>query len=277
MTKDSFWILDSRDVRRTVTIYISDLFRETTGRGLAESEVSAFMEGLKRQRRADEADAFAKAWVWERIMAEQWRAASASRAAVYTRQIVPWLVGNTCLDIGVGNGMIAANISVETKMRVFATDLFYYGYDRDRFVVADSHLPFPDLTFDTVCLITVLHHCVRRETVMREAWRTCRRRLIIKESVFGITRQHSTGSREVTSLEESFLDLSIRDQLAYTQFVDWFVNRAIEDGIPVPFLFERPEIWSAELSKLGTLAAVDWLGIEEPVGALYHVLYVLDR
>jgi len=73
-----------------------------------------------------------------------------------------------------------------------------------------------------------------------------------------------------------FVAASWEEQHLYTIFVDWFYNRILESDISVPFNFQSREAWCNALLKLGSLVALEDLGIDDKLGALFHVLYVLD-
>jgi ubiquinone/menaquinone biosynthesis C-methylase UbiE len=51
-------------------------------------------------------------------------------------------------------------------------------------------LPFADVAFDTTLVLLVLHHCLKPETVLDEALRVTRCRLIVMESVYRTRCEH---------------------------------------------------------------------------------------
>ena len=89
------------------------------------------------------------------------------------------------LDIGSGNGGLVWLLrqggysvtasDVANKSRIPSVQPILLGA---------GALPFPSESFDTVLLITVLHHTRDPETLLREALRVTRNKLIILEDVY---------------------------------------------------------------------------------------------
>jgi SAM-dependent methyltransferase len=108
------------------------------------------------------------------------------------------------------------------------------------YVVYDgTRLPFRDEAFDTTLLLLTLHHCEKPETVLDEALRVTRARLIVTESIFR------------NRLDRFWLAL-----------LDGRFNRLRHGGrMPTPLGFRRVEEWRQLLaSRRLELIATLWLG-----------------
>lgn len=89
------------------------------------------------------------------------------------------------LDIGTGNGGLCRALRQEgfdiTPVDVQDQSFFH---DVQPILYDGATLPFPDRSFDTSLLITVLHHTAHPEEVLAEATRVTRKRLVIMEDVY---------------------------------------------------------------------------------------------
>lgn len=96
------------------------------------------------------------------------------------RDVAPWIVGSRVLDLGAGEGFVLAALGTGT-----AVDVGPFRRAAVPYVVYDgSALPFAEATFDTTLLLLTLHHCDKPESVLDEAVRVTRHRLILTESVY---------------------------------------------------------------------------------------------
>jgi SAM-dependent methyltransferase len=96
------------------------------------------------------------------------------------REVAPWIVGSCVLDLGAGEGFVVAALRMGT-----AVDVGPFRRAAVPYVVYDgSALPFAEATFDTTLLLLTLHHCHKAESVLDEAVRVTRHRLILTESVY---------------------------------------------------------------------------------------------
>jgi SAM-dependent methyltransferase len=99
--------------------------------------------------------------------------------------IAPFLVGSRLLDIGAGEGYVAAALRQRTGIWTCAVDVGPYQRTPWPYLIYDgARLPFRDATFATTLISLALHHCVEPERVLDEAVRVTRSRLIILESVY---------------------------------------------------------------------------------------------
>jgi 2-polyprenyl-3-methyl-5-hydroxy-6-metoxy-1,4-benzoquinol methylase len=201
--------------------------------------------------------------------------ALAHRAATIYHEIKGEFVGDSMLDIGCGNGLIS-NLAKAHFQRIQLLDVV--NYLQPALITTlpfkpyeDGHpLPVND-NFDTVLLITVLHHSNDPVELLKLAWEVAAKRIIIIESVIGIHHAFENAKYEL-------LALSDEKQIAYAAFVDWFYNRVLHDDIPVPYNFTTPDKWQATFVNSGMrLLKTVHLGQDIEIGPEYHVLFVLEK
>jgi SAM-dependent methyltransferase len=201
------------------------------------------------------------------------RAAIEQRSEIVAGEIQPFLTGTSLLDIGCGNGLIARACADRFK-NVLLLDVVSY-------VDKDNRLPFLKYSegralelprpYDTVLLLTVLHHSLDPIFLLRQAWQFTRRRLIVIESVFGNT---DAGPANKYALAGHSID----EQLGYAVYVDWLYNRVLHDDIPVPYNFTTPDRWLDTFQKEGMpIASSVNLGQDIPIAPELHHLFVLER
>jgi hypothetical protein len=196
------------------------------------------------------------------------------RAETVAAQIAPWLSGDSLLDYGCGDGRIAA------RCRTDASQVSLYDLDGIGERAADSgerlRAPLNRLAdlgrrWDSVLLLTVLHHSDQPQETLRDAIACTAGRLIVIESCVwddsALLEQHSP----ITELKGQ----SARD---YATLTDWFYNRVVYSGIPVPFNFAGPQYWieSIERGGLEVIATRD-LGVDIPIVPEHHYLIVAQR
>src|ERR671919_2084186 len=142
------------------------------------------------------------------------------------RALLPWVRGPRLLDLGAGEGWVAAALRSRAPVWVCAADVGPVGLAAEPYVVYDgARLPFGDGAFDTTLLSLALHHAETPEVVLDEAVRVTRRRLLVVESVYG------------DRVERFWLDL-----------LDGRFNRHRHGGrMNVPLSFRRPEEWRGAL------------------------------
>ena len=153
--------------------------------------------------------------------------------------ILHFVVGPRVLDLGAGEGWVGAALA-RHGFRMCGADVGPFARTDGAYVVYDgTRLPFADAAFDTTLLLLTLHHCEKPETVLDEALRVTRGRLIVTESVYR------------NRLDRFWLDV-----------LDGRFNRLRHGGrMPAPLGFRRAEDWQALFASRGlALTATLWLG-----------------
>ncbi len=179
-------------------------------------------------------------------------------AKIRFEKIKQYIVGNTILDLGAGNGLLALEIKKQLNKEVKLVDIVDYNYTDLPLILynPESKVPLTDKEVDTTILYTVLHHASDPEHLLEEATRVTRRRLVIKESY----------------IEEDDIKMT-------NSFVDWFYNRVIGDeDINVPLNFLKVEAWEQLLKSYGfEVIETNYVGIDEPAVPEQHVFIIADR
>lgn len=178
-------------------------------------------------------------------------------AAVTEAELAPLVIGRRVLDLGAGEGYVAALLHERRGVWSCGVDVGPYRRAPGPYVVYDGRrLPFPDASFDTTVTLLTLHHCDDAEAVLSEASRVTRRRLIVTESVYR------------TWVERFWLDL-----------LDGRVNRYRHDGAMRTALgFRPPEEWCALFAARGLrLVEARWVGRWWERLVHHPLLFVLDK
>ena len=198
-----------------------------------------------------------------------------NRAEIIFEQIKPFLKGHDILDLGCGDGKVGDIISKEQPRQVILSDVYEHGN------IANIKLPFtrikknkkipsPENSFDTVLVLTILHHSDDPLMVLREAERVTRSggRIIILESVYGV---------------KSYGNLKKEQQRFVNIFFDHFYNRIIhysnfkQNKVNIPFNFRTPEDWNILFKKEKLIVKrTVYLGFDQPVVPEYHTLHILE-
>ncbi|MDP4007024.1 MAG: class I SAM-dependent methyltransferase [bacterium] len=93
--------------------------------------------------------------------------------------------GERVLDIGAGGGWPGELISEKKGVEVQLLDVEDFNRSKLPLIVYDGeNIPFPDNSFDTSLLIFVLHHCQNPLSVLKEAIRVSKKRIIIHEDTY---------------------------------------------------------------------------------------------
>jgi SAM-dependent methyltransferase len=171
--------------------------------------------------------------------------------------IAPLLVGKRLLDLGAGEGYVAAALRRRTDLWACAVDIGPYQRVPVPYLIYDgTRLPFHDATFDTTLISLALHHCADPEAVLDEALRITITRLIILESVY---RNRC-------------------ERFCLERLDDW-VNRYRHGGDMHPALaFKRVDEWQ-RIFAARSLETVDrrWLGSRWERLVHQPVLFVLEK
>jgi SAM-dependent methyltransferase len=171
--------------------------------------------------------------------------------------IAPFLVGSRLLDLGAGEGYVAAALRQRTGIWTCAVDVGPYQRPSSPYLIYDgARLPFHDATFATTLISLALHHCIEPERVLDEAVRVTRSRLIILESVYR----------------------NRWERFCLERLDDW-LNRYRHNGaMHVPLAFKRPQEWQ-QLFDMRHLRTVErqWLGSWWERLVHQPLLFVLDK
>lgn len=213
-------------------------------------------------------------------------AALEERANRIFKQLSPYLLRGETLDYGCGDARVAKLINTAQGSVTLADVYRHPDIDRTKmeFVLfaPDGGVPLPPAQFDNVMLCTVLHHADYPLQTFSEAVRVAKptARILIIESVYGV--EFNIGSKTPqTPVATAFLRLSKADQLAVSSFFDHLYNRCLyyssepTTKVNVPYNYNSPRGWQKTIEDmdLGLKAFVP-LGIDQPLGPLFHVLYV---
>lgn len=246
--------------------------------GLQSSEANRFCKTATAKARAEDSDSLAyeralKQALTGMVKKAKEDAALMDRARIIFEQISPFLIGESLLDIGCGNGLVSY-LAKDRFKQIMLLDVVRYvppAFGLNFLEYRDGE-PLPvKQQYDTVLLLTVLHHAEDPLRLLREAWATTRQRLVIIESVVGV---HALPN----NVKYELVNRSDEDQIAFAAFVDWFYNRVLHDDVPVPYNFTKPDNWKARFVQYGMhLTQTVELGQDIEIGPEYHVLFVLDK
>jgi ubiquinone/menaquinone biosynthesis C-methylase UbiE len=104
-------------------------------------------------------------------------------AKAMSNDLAPYIAtGDKVLDLGCGTGIIGSTLAKMRNVSLTGTDVRDVREANIPFALTDGkHLPFPNKAFDIVLISYVLHHVEETETLLKEAARVCRGKIIIYE------------------------------------------------------------------------------------------------
>jgi SAM-dependent methyltransferase len=149
-----------------------------------------------------------------------------NRLSAILADLVP--PGSSLLDVGCGDGRIAANIaSLRPDVSVHGIDVLV----RDDALIPVSQfdgevIPFPDSHFDVVMFVDVLHHTIDPMILLREAARVSRSIILLKD--------HN---------DNGFLSNPI------LRIMDWVGNKP--HGVSLPYNYWKRRDWRVAFEKIG--------------------------
>ncbi|MBW3004035.1 methyltransferase domain-containing protein [Candidatus Woesearchaeota archaeon] len=196
------------------------------------------------------------------------------RARIMFHQIRQHVKGKSVLDIGCGDGRLAkmladdnldvTAIDVYEHPNVLTTGLDFHEFEQGEDIPLDSH-------YDTTLLLTVLHHSSDPLHTLREARRLTKDRLIIIESVYGITNDSYYGS--LTPEEQRMVNVF------FDHFYNWIIHYSKDPDkkVNIPFNFRTPKQWHKIFEHCGFNVVEERdLGIDQPSVPEHHRFYALD-
>lgn len=198
------------------------------------------------------------------------------RAMIICNQIKNYIIGGEIADFGCGDGLVS----------YFSNNLYFPKYkfdlyDIQNYLDARVKLIFNNIVerkeldtidkYDTVLVLTVLHHANDPINVLKNVINICKKRIIIIESVYGLTSfDHNIYS--------PLYGLDINLQIKYAIFWDWFYNRVIHDNVSVPYNFQTPQNWEEVFKKYNLdIIHKENLGVDQKIVPEHHYLFVLDK
>lgn len=141
----------------------------------------------------------------KKVMTDQYK----KRAAQIIKRISPFIGKNEkILDIGTGTGFVVAGLGKKTKAAITGLDVKLNPLNESGNVVIydGKHIPFKNNSFDSVLLLTVLHHCKHPLQVLDEAKRVSAKKIIIMEDLF-----NSPIEKGITFVEDSIVNWEFRN------------------------------------------------------------------
>jgi SAM-dependent methyltransferase len=242
--------------------------------------VSAVQELLHRTQRAANirsAEREVKALLRYLNLEERIHEGLSRRAELIHNQIREHVVGPRVLDLGCGDGLVASRVANQ-GYEVHMADIVDYRAPSVllpfTMTIEGEPIPYDSNSFDTVLLLTVLHHANCPLQVFGESLRVSRNRIVVIESVFGVQSADAPGGDRRAQAFAALGD----SQVQFLAFVDWFYNRVLHDEVQVPFKFNSPTAWGTIFRNFGMRETlVQHLGIDQPLVPEYHTLHVLEK
>jgi len=205
------------------------------------------------------------------------------RAKIMYKQIKPYIIKGSVLDLGCGDGRVGEILAREHH--VVLSDIYrdenIKNIDLEfRLFRQGESVPFDDNEFDNPLLLTVLHHSDDPLKTLRETHRVTKPggRVLIIESVYGVK-----GGRPLVKnkILKEYLLLAVEQQKKASIFFDHFHNRVIKFSedlgmkVNVPFNFNTPNGWKGIFERNGMhQEKVIHLGFDQPTVPEYHTLHV---
>ena len=161
--------------------------------------------------------------------------------------------GQNVLDIGLGNGLNAAQIRKEHKVNITGIDVIDFNEADIPLKIFDGkNIPFKDNKFDVAMITQTLHHCDEPLKVLKEASRVSKR-LVILEDV-GVSGIH----------------------MIISKWFDWMMN--LRHGVNSPGNFRMHEEWLSVFRKMKLKVIVTKKYEENPFySPMRSRFYVLEK
>jgi ubiquinone/menaquinone biosynthesis C-methylase UbiE len=160
--------------------------------------------------------------------------------------------GDRILDLGAFDGRLAARLGEKVSAEFIGCDVHVAEKTSIPIVrYCGGRLPFEDHTFDCVMIIDVLHHDLNPESVLTEACRVSRKRVLIKDHFYN------------TRLDRFGL-----------QVMDYIGNAPY--GIRLPYNYLKLAEWEALLKRLNLRILHQEMFRYNLIDPCYHVVYQLE-
>lgn len=156
------------------------------------------------------------------------------------QHIVP---GQTVLDLGAGDGLLAEYLHTRMSCPVHAYDIEERSLCSIPVKRYDgSHVPLDDRSVDVAICVTVLHHCPDPPAIVRELTRVARKRVIVVEDRYDSTldRWIVRGFHRYLAWVEAmpYNDHGFHSRTEWNDIfaaTGWRVQPATKLGIAIPF------------------------------------------
>lgn len=210
------------------------------------------------------------------------------RADLIFKQIKPYLIPGSVLDLGSGDGKVGERCA-KNGHDVQLADVYKNpnidktGLDFKQFKQGEP-IPVDDNMYDNTLALTVFHHSSDPIGTIKESYRVTKPngRVIVIESVYGVSGDDLPA--EEKEKIKAFLDLNEEQQRLANVFFDHFYNRVIhysdnpDTKVNVPFNFNTPDKWKEIFENEGfEQKNVIHLGSDQPTVPEYHTLHVLKK
>jgi SAM-dependent methyltransferase len=135
-----------------------------------------------------------------------------------------WLAsGEHVLDIGCGNGLVAANLMRSTGVRITGIDVGDFRMADIPFQDFDgTTIPFDDRQFDTSLLGFVLHHVRDQASLLSEAKRVTSKQIIVYEDIVDNLVAKALGSIHATLFSLHYGVKRVENFRGETEWEDYF-------------------------------------------------------
>jgi ubiquinone/menaquinone biosynthesis C-methylase UbiE len=174
-----------------------------------------------------------------------------------------FIKGNKILNVGCGDG-IYSKFFVEQGYDVSMTDVIDFR-DASTYKIPFRQMkntkviPFDDKCVGTTIILSVLHHINAEdiETILKEAKRVSKKRVIVEEESFGIQENKNEFAAKIDSDKrlKEFIAKPIEEQIQYMKLLDYFSNVVIMrvPNMNFPFGYKTINEWRKLFSELGFL------------------------
>lgn len=160
--------------------------------------------------------------------------------------------GDRILDLGASDGRLAAKLGEKVSAEFIGCDVHVAEKTWIPIVsYSGERLPFEDQSFDCVMIIDVLHHDLNPESVLKEACRVSRKRILIKDHFYN------------TRLE--FFGLQVMDYIGNAPY-----------GIRLPYNYLKLAEWEAILKRLNLRILHQETFRYNLIDPCQHVVYQLE-